>query len=210
MVRARRVQCPRCLQSISPRSVSNLAFGTIGDQRASGVSLPAEDTISSIAPGLSPIQSLRRRRMWTITAAAVVVIAVVGVALAVHHKAHHPSIAVPPVHRTTTASLAHCPVSSTITMSEGQNAQGSYVVSVTGNAANARAASLANLEVSWVVIYADLSTGLPTTTLVDGGNLLTKGESAAWSATASTNDGMVPPTSVRVVGISYNHDAGSC
>jgi hypothetical protein len=98
----------------------------------------------------------------------------------------------------------------TVTFTTTTDNSGDIHVTATGSAHNDFSQPLHNVRVSWVTTYADLSTSVPTTTSVLNGGTIAKGGSATWSASAATNDGQVPPTGVKVVGVSASHAAGVC
>lgn len=169
--------------------------------------------MSAHAPSLRNDGSYRPRSPWLLpgVVAGVVALLVVG-ALALAEGHHTPGPAAPRVaSRAPTAELTtQCPASATIALSSRQNSAGTYAVSVSGIVQNNRAPSMAHVKVTWVVSYADYSTSNPMTTPVARPDPLTRHAHVPWSGSASTNDGPVPPTGVKVIGLSYAHSPSNC
>ena len=78
-----------------------------------------------------------------------------------------------------------------------------YSVSGSGTVTNNTTASIDNVVVNWTVTYQNGSTASTSTPI--GGQTLTKGSSATWSAAASGGPSASPPVQVAVNSISFSY-----
>jgi hypothetical protein len=210
-VKPRKCQCPRCLHSIRGRA-GFLPFMALEQQRVKGIEPPDLEMMTGLAQSLdhSRESRLRPRRLWA--AGVILVIVAIGLGVTIGSSKRKPSAS---TRKTTSASLhgthsAACPISHSIAIASSRNSAGDYVVSATGTVTNNGASPLVNVQITWVTTYSDLSVGLPTTTSIGGGVIVSKGDAASWTGLSSTNDGTVPPTGARIVRLSYNDGATTC
>jgi hypothetical protein len=165
------------------------------ESRSTEMSPVDPEVLSKNAPRLYGLnqRSIHRAR-W---AAGVVALLVIGVT------------AFTVVHGTETKAPV-CPVAnatSVITFETHRDGQGDYGVTARGVVHNRASKVLQNPEVSWVVYYADLSRSEATVTPVHA--IAAKG-TAQWAGRAATNDGQVPPTRVKIVGITSGGPITGC
>jgi hypothetical protein len=211
-VKRKKFQCPNCLNPMSLGKASDVTFSELDDQRSTASQVLAPETLATHAPGLYGSTRSRSRRRRNVGIVVLVVLAVIGLGvglkLSKHKKAGSGST--PPAAAAPSslcpAGLAKDPISYTTS----KDSSGDIHVTATGTARNDFSEPLHSVVVRWVVMYADLSTSAPTTTSVVGGGTIAKGGSASWSAAAAANDGQVPPSGVKVVGVSAAHAAGVC
>jgi hypothetical protein len=189
-------------------------FGQMADQRQEADKEVDPETLAQNAPGLYGARPPRLRRVLAFSIAFVFLLALAGsgVALSRHRKPPEAKTTVPPTTVPPTTATAviggRCQfgvVSSTIAYTSSQNAQGDYVVTATGIALNQSSGPLRDVRLDWVITYAGLSDSQPISTVVSGGRTIARGASASWSSTASTKDGRVPPSGVKITFIKGNY-----
>jgi hypothetical protein len=98
---------------------------------------------------------------------------------------------------------------STINFAVSRATNGDYRVVALGTLTNNSTGALYGVTVTWVVTYADGTTGSPTSTVVSVG-AIPAGGSAPWGEQATTGDGLVAPASVRITMISGSSTPASC
>jgi hypothetical protein len=196
-VKRRNFQCPRCLNTMRSSAGHIAPFEAIAEQRL--VAAPEVDTeiLAAKAPGLYSQPSRFSRRSKAVAVAAVLVVALVVIAIAAKGS---PKKATPPASATSASTSTSCQpgVVNTPTLYRStQDAHGDYHVAAAGQVTNHSSVTLHHVVLEWVVTYADLTTSVPTKVAIAGGTIPTGG-TVTWTAAASTNDGQVPPTGVRV------------
>jgi hypothetical protein len=106
------------------------------------------------------------------------------------------------LHASTTPKVVACPLAhanSTLTFAAARSADGTYHVTATGATVNESSRSLNDVVVTWVVSYANGSTGTTTATLLPKRGSIAPGATSRWRGPAAANDGPVVPVGVRVL-----------
>jgi hypothetical protein len=204
------VQCTSCSEIVRPvccedcghyflRTMHgrcrNIPFSSMVESRSTEMPPLDPEVLSRNAPRLYGLNQRRvHRARWVAGVGALLVIGVTAFTVLYETRSKAPI----------------CPVAnatSVITFDTHRNGQGDYEVTAGGVLHNRAGKVLHNPEVSWVVYYADLSRSEATVTPV---HAIAARATAQWAGLAATNDGQVPPTRVKIVGITSGGPIAGC
>jgi hypothetical protein len=195
----KKLQCPRCLNAIRTWKGSEVPFAALAEQRGADVA-PGDVRTAATTPPARRGRPRRRSVFGWILAVVVVAAVAVAAVLVIAHK-------------TTGSKAVPCQLvmaRSTLTFTTSRDAQGNYRVVATGTTVNQSSRPLVDVVVTWIVSYANGSTGKTTATLLPNQGTIAKGATSRWSGSPSTSDGPVKPIGVTVLHTYTTADHPSC
>jgi hypothetical protein len=191
----RKCQCPHCLNTIRISSANRIPIGMIGVQ-GSSTQIPVE------APNLGAKNRLFGSRLQ-ILQRGILVLPVGALLIGGVVDREFPSTSHSKLTATfSTAINLRCggvDAVSSISYVSKLGTDGNYRVLVLGRVTNNADFAIHDVEVKWVVEYADLSTGPATISAISGTGSVSKGSFGNWGGVAASDDGPVPPVGVRVL-----------